>query len=723
MNVVKYVVSFLIIAALICSCVPTEPSATQTALPLATKTSIPTATIASIVSAPTTLRIKLTTTSDWTDLYIHSDVVWAWQGVISRSKEAGNARIDSDHLVLDQPISRAEAGESVELVANVGFRAWKNENVIRFQINRGNIGYTTVELLRQVDNEWTTLKTITWSGINEKDEFNSYVVELSAEALLSENPVIAPVNQPAQEAAPSLPITGMPEGTDGYPWWNDTIFYEIFVRSFYDSNGDGIGDLNGITQKLDYLNDGNPSTNDDLGVTGIWLMPITVSPSYHGYAVTDYYAIDPEYGTMDDFKTLLDEAHARGLRVIIDLVMNHTSNQHPWFVSASGSPTSPYRNWYIWSATDPGYLGSWGQQVWFPSDGAYYYSLMTAGMPDLNYTNPEVKAEMKNVARFWLEEVGVDGFRLDAAKHIIEEGQTQINTPSTHAWWKEFRTVYKQSNPEAMAVAEIWEPTDINAKYVQGDELDLSFEFDLSFRFIDAVKNGDSSPAYEQLELSYTEIPSQSFATFLTNHDLDRIMTRLDYDPEKAKAAASLLLTSPGTPFIYYGDEIGMQGEYYEPARSPMQWATGLNAGFSIVNPWEGLGTGWQYTNISVEAEKPTSLLNHYRALIQARNEHSALRVGDLSLVETGNPGLYAILRASDEETVLVLINLTGGTITDYALSLTNSPLSAENLTPRLIMGQGSIAPLQTGSNGGFSNYIPVSEIPPYTTFILQLKS
>ncbi|KAF0190619.1 MAG: alpha amylase, partial [Bacteroidetes bacterium] len=319
------------------------------------------------------------------------------------------------------------------------------------------------------------------------------------------------------DARPVSPIIGMPTGSDGYPWWNDSVFYEIFVRSFYDSDGDGIGDFNGITQKLDYLNDGISDTTTDLGITGIWLMPINPTPSYHGYSVMDYYAVNPEFGSMEDFKTMLNEAHARGIRVIIDLVLNHTSVDHPWFQAAT-DPSSPYHDWYIWSDTDPGYKGSWGQQVWFPSNGKYFYSTFSAGMPDLNYNNPDVTAEMQNVVRFWLEEVGIDGFRFDASKHLIEEGSIQANSVSTHTWYENFRPFYKQINPEAMIVCEVWDETAITAEYIQGDELDLSFEFYLAGKIIQAINESDANLINEQISYSYQLIPPLQFATFLSNH-------------------------------------------------------------------------------------------------------------------------------------------------------------------------------------------------------------
>jgi len=251
-----------------------------------------------------------------------------------------------------------------------------------------------------------------------------------------------------------------PAGTAVGPfWWNDSVFYEIFVHSFYDSDGDGIGDLNGLVEKLDYLNDGDPATTDDLGITGLWLMPIAQSPSYHGYDVADYCAVDDEYGTNEDFRRLVDEVHRRGIRVIIDLVLNHTSSKHPWFQSARDDVNSPYRDFYIWSEQDPGYKGPWGAQAWHRSATGYYYGVFWEGMPDLNYDNPAVTAEMEEVIRFWLEDMGADGFRLDAVKHLIEEDRSQENTPATHEWLRGFYVFYKETNPDAMTVGEVWSST------------------------------------------------------------------------------------------------------------------------------------------------------------------------------------------------------------------------------------------------------------------------
>ncbi|MCX6100050.1 MAG: alpha-amylase family glycosyl hydrolase, partial [Candidatus Bipolaricaulota bacterium] len=238
---------------------------------------------------------------------------------------------------------------------------------------------------------------------------------------------------------------------DTSAWWQDAAFYEVFVRSFQDSNGDGKGDLAGLIERLDYLNDGDPATTDDLGVTALWLMPIMESPSYHGYDVIDYYKVESDYGSNADFQRLIQEAHERGIRVIVDLVLNHTSTQNPWF-GASLNRASPYRSWYIWSDANPGYAGPWGEQVWYPRGGAFYFGVFWSGMPDLNYRNPDVTSRMLDVARYWLADMGADGFRLDAVRYLIENGVAQEDTPATHFWLKGFDAVAKGWSPDAYLV-------------------------------------------------------------------------------------------------------------------------------------------------------------------------------------------------------------------------------------------------------------------------------
>jgi glycosidase len=511
-------------------------------------------------------------------------------------------------------------------------------------------------------------------------------------------------------------------GTDGYPWWNDTTFYEIFVRSFYDGNGDGKGDFKGLIDKLDYLNDGNPNSKTSLGITGIWLMPIQPSPTYHGYDVTDYMGINPDYGTMDDFKQFLQEAHKRGIRVIIDFVLNHTSNQHPWFI-ASEDPGSDKRNWYIWSDTNPGYLGPGNQIVWHPApSGGFYYGLFSDTMPDLNYRNPAVTQAMENVASFWLKDVGVDGLRLDAAKYLVEDGKVQQNTTETHNWYKDFRTFYKGLNAGAMTIGEVADTADTEASYAQGDQLDLVFDFDLASAIISGVNNRDSHTIVNAFSYDLPQFKPGQFGSFLTNHDQDRVMSQMDGNVEKMKAAAAIYLTGPGVPFIYYGEEIGMTGKKPdERIRTPMEWTTGVNAGFTTVAPWEAINTDYQAVNVASEIQDATSLFSWYRSLIQLRNNHPALRIGDYDGITTNNSGVYAALRVSKEETILILINLQKQPITNYSLALSKSS-SKGNFNLHALLGEGSFANLTINDQGGFSNFQPLAEIPANGILVIQFS-
>lgn len=526
-----------------------------------------------------------------------------------------------------------------------------------------------------------------------------------------------PLPLPTIPSTPVGVVTGLPKGTDGYPWWNDAVFYEIFVRSFYDSDGDGIGDFNGITEKLDYLNDGDPNTTTDLGVTGLWLMPIHPSPSYHGYDVTDYYDVNPEYGTMDDFKHLLDEAHARGIRVTIDWVLNHTSSQHPWFVAAK-DPASRYRDWYRWSSEQfpgPGWRYGGG--------GASYYANFSEAMPDLNYANPAVVEEMKRVVNFWLDDVGIDGFRLDAAKHIFEEGTVIENLPETHVFYKKFRSYYKAVNPQAIFIGEVWNSSDIVGPYLQGDELDLAFDFDLAKNYVFSAGIGNADYFSDVLNHDLTIFKPGQFAVFLSNHDQNRAMSTWNDDVDAAKTAATLLLTSPGVPFLYYGEEIGMLGtKPDENIRLPMQWTAEEDAGFTTGAPWRAPSGDYPAKNAADQAADPNSLLSLYRKLIHIRNDHAALRVGDYYAIETGNNAVFANLRVSKDETILVLINLSSAPVSDYTLNLETGPLSGQYLLAPL-MDPGSFTAPNIIDRGGFQNYQPIAELPPFGRFILQLQS
>ncbi|MBT3391812.1 MAG: alpha-amylase, partial [Chloroflexi bacterium] len=378
-----------------------------------------------------------------------------------------------------------------------------------------------------------------------------------------------PLPEPALSVQNSGLISDIPQVNlelAAQDWWRDAVFYEIFVRSFYDSDCDGIGDFNGITQKLDYL--------QALGVNAIWLMPIHPSPSYHGYDVLNYYAVNHEYGSMDDFQRLLDEIHRREMHLIVDLVLNHTSSAHPFFVDANNNPNSPYRDWYIWSDTDPG-------NGWHQGAQGYYYGFFWSGMPDLNYTNPEVTAQMNNVVRYWLDDIGVDGFRIDAAKHLIEDGDQRENTPATHDWYKKFYAVYKTDHPNAYTVGEVYGAGGFIAQ-TYTDQLDHVFNFELASGFVNSANGRSNTGINSAYTLTLKNMLEGNFATFLTNHDQNRTMSVFNGDLGKAKTAASLLLTAPGTPFIYYGEEIGMQGKKPdEDIRLPMQWSADQQAGFS----------------------------------------------------------------------------------------------------------------------------------------------
>ena len=525
----------------------------------------------------------------------------------------------------------------------------------------------------------------------------------------------APTTQsaPASTAEPTL--TPAPtEDVEAFPWWNETVFYEIFVRSFRDSDGDGIGDFNGIIEKLDYL--------QDLGITGLWLMPIHPSPTYHGYDVTDYYAVNPDYGTMEDFTRLLEEAHARDIRVIIDLVLNHTSTQHPWFQSAL-TPSSEYRDWYIWSETDPGFRGPWGAQAWHrASNGQYYYAIFWDQMPDLNYDNPKVQEEAKEMASFWLEEVGVDGFRLDAIRYLAED-EKLADAESTHAYLEEWGDYYRSVDPEAFTVGEAWTSNATVKEYVATNrELDAAFNFDLADQIIKGIhKDGTNASLRFTLQTTIRDFPEQDNANFITNHDINRAMSQFGGDLGKAKVAAGILLAAPGIPFIYYGEEIGMTGtKPDELIRTPMQWTDAEGAGFTDGTPWQPINADYREVNVAAQTGDSASLLEHYRTLIQLRNAHQALQTGETFVTDTSSNKLVSYLRVSEEETLLVLINIDDVPVTDYELSLSTAGLSG-NYSATSLLDDSSIESLQANASGGFDAYTPLSEIPPYAVLVIQL--
>jgi glycosidase len=517
--------------------------------------------------------------------------------------------------------------------------------------------------------------------------------------------------------APEMPTTE-PEAASvdmtDLPWWNDRVFYEIFVRSFYDSDGDGVGDLRGVIEKLDYL--------QEMGITGLWLMPIMQSPSYHGYDVTDYYTIEEDYGTNQDFLDLMAAAHERGMVVIVDLVLNHTSTEHPWF-TASADSDPDYRDWYIWNDDPPAYRGPWGQEVWYPMNGSSYFALFWSGMPDLNYENPEVTDQMYDVIRFWLQDMGADGFRLDAIRHLHEDGPVMANAPATLEWLQAFHEYVRSLNPEALTVGEVWDVSAEVVPYV-GDRVDLAFEFDLASAIINAVQTGRGNTLARAQTTVLRLYPEGQYAAFITNHDQDRVMSQLAGNEGAMHVAATLLLTNPGVPFIYYGEEIGMEGEKPdERIRTPMQWDdTPRTAGFTTANSaWENLNNDIATVNVAAQDADPESLLNHYRTLIRIRNEHPALQEGPMQMVETSVPQVYSFIRYSEDEAILVLVNLSQDPISDYTLTLSSGILSGE-LNVEVLLGDGTPAAPVINVQGGFDSYTPFESLPPQSSFIVRLS-
>lgn len=538
----------------------------------------------------------------------------------------------------------------------------------------------------------------------------------------TEEPTATPV-QDAEGPTPVSPITLPPEGTDGYDWWNDTAWYEVFVRSFYDSDGDGAGDLQGVIQKLDYLNDGDPATTTDLGVTGIWLMPIMESPSYHGYDVVDYYAVDEEYGTEADFRQLMDEAHARGIRVIVDMVLNHTSSEHPWF-EAAREGGSEFDDWYVFAEGEqPTQTAPWGgANIWYPAqpgEDRYYYGIFWSEMPDLNYRNEDVTAEMQSVTRFWMEEMGADGFRLDAIRHLIEDGSIVENSDQTHEWLQGFHDFYKGIDEDIVMVGEVWSAAPRVVPYI-GDEIDVAFDFDVALNILGAVQSRRASRIQDAYEQSVELFPAHQYAPFLANHDQNRAFSQLGENMAAMKMAASILLTGPGTPFIYYGEEVGMTGvKPDEDIRKPFPWNGEANGGFTEANrPWRDLPEGYEERNVAAMNDDPDSLLNHYRRLIHLRNDHEALRIGDYLAVEASDRAVYAFVRQSNDETLLVIHNLNDDPVSDYTLALPEGVQMADS-APLDLFGEAEI---EAPTGEAMTDYTPVTELDGQSTYVIQLR-
>ncbi|HEX8904324.1 MAG TPA: alpha-amylase family glycosyl hydrolase [Longimicrobiaceae bacterium] len=499
--------------------------------------------------------------------------------------------------------------------------------------------------------------------------------------------------------------------------------YEVFVRSFQDSNGDGIGDLNGLTQKLDYINDGNPATQRDLGADCIWLMPVAESPSYHGYDATNYYRVEPDYGTNDDFKRFMAAAHRRGIRVLVDMVLNHASSEHPYFLQALRDTTSPYRSWFRFSPTPLG-NGPWGGPAWrkSPVRDEYYYAVFWEGMPDLNYQTPAVREEANKVADFWLREMGVDGFRLDAVPYLVEEGSVLSGAPGTHRVLRDYAAHVRGVNPNAFTVGEVWDSVGAMLPYYP-DQLDSYFAFELADRLLAAVNTGRAAGMLDGYLRLQRAMPADRWSPFLRNHDQTRTLTVLGGDVRKAKAAATLLLTLPGLPFVYYGEEIGMTGDKPdERLRTPMQWSRAAHGGFTTAKPWEALQPDSMTTNVAAQDADPRSLLNLYRRLIHLRAQNPALGSGRLVPLTAASPQVAAYLRREGSRSVLVVANLGATPASGVALSSEGGALPAGRYLPRSLLGGAAGALLRVAADGRVTGYVPAPMLAPLEVRVLELR-
>lgn len=504
-------------------------------------------------------------------------------------------------------------------------------------------------------------------------------------------------------------------------WWNDAVFYEVFVRSFKDSDSDGIGDIRGLINKLDYLNDGDSTTHQDLGINGIWLMPVAQSPSYHGYDVFDYNTIEQDYGTNADFQELMQEAHARGIKVIVDMVLNHSSSSHPWFI-ASKDTASPYREYYVWNNNPPNMVGPWGQQLWYANSGSYYYGLFWSGMPDLNFESQNMKNELLDIAEFWLTDMQVDGFRLDAAKYLAEVDSTILeDAPGTFEFWQSYNQHIKSINPESFTVGEVWSPINKVIPYVNDSTLDYCFEFNIAYSIANSVNGRNKEFVTNAVEDAMLNYPYLQFGTFLTNHDMDRVMSVFQNNVAKNKIAADLYLTLPGIPYLYYGEEIGMLGVKPDPdIRTPMQWDDSFYAGFSNAVPYKAVNPDYTWKNVAAQTNDASSLLNHYRDLITIRNTQSVLKRGDITFLETNSTQVVAYLRAYQNEQILVVTNLGTNNLAPVLLKVPSSKLpSGPFVFHDLRLGTD----LQIQVNPGATNTELVVDIVAQSSYIAKIQA
>jgi maltose alpha-D-glucosyltransferase/alpha-amylase len=486
-------------------------------------------------------------------------------------------------------------------------------------------------------------------------------------------------------------------------WFKRAVFYEIHIRGFFDGNGDGSGDFRGLTEKLDYL--------QWLGIDCIWLLPFYESPLRDGgYDIADFYKVHPDYGTVEDVRQLIDAAHARRIRVIADMVMNHTSSDHPWFQESRSSPDNPKRDWYVWSDTPERYQdariifidtesSNW---TWDPVAGQYYWHRFFAHQPDLNYDNPEVQEAMLDVLRFWLD-LGLDGFRLDAVPYLFErEGTNCENLPETHAYLQRVRKHVEENYPDRVLLAEANQWPDDVVQYFgpSGEECQMAFHFPVMPRMFMALRREQATPIYEILDRTPTIPDTCQWGLFLRNHDeltlemvtdderdymyneyakdprmklnlgiRRRLAPLLDNGRDEIELMTAILFSLPGSPVLYYGDEIAMGDNVFlgdrDGVRTPMQWTPDRNGGFSRADfaqlyapPLMDPVYGFQAVNVEAELRTPTSLLRWMHRFIALRKEHPVFGFGTYEPIRTSNPRIFALIRRFEDDLVLCVHNL-----------------------------------------------------------------
>jgi maltose alpha-D-glucosyltransferase / alpha-amylase len=518
-------------------------------------------------------------------------------------------------------------------------------------------------------------------------------------------------------------------------WFKHAVFYEIHIRGFFDGNDDGSGDFRGLTEKLDYL--------QWLGIDCIWLLPMYPSPLRDGgYDIADFFGIHPDYGTVEDFKSFVEAAHQRGMRVIADLVMNHTSSDHPWFQESRSGPDSPKRDWYVWSDRDDRYpeariifidaeASNW---TWDQAAGAHYWHRFFSHQPDLNYDNPEVQEAMLNVLRFWLD-LGIDGFRLDAVPYLYErEGTNCENLPETHSYLRRVRSEIDARYPDRVLLAEAnqW-PEDVVHYFGDGDECHMAFHFPVMPRMFMALRREEAKPILEILDRTPALPDNCQWGLFLRNHDeltlemvtdeerdymyeeyakdprmklnlgiRRRLAPLLDGGRDEIELMHAILFSLPGAPVLYYGDEIGMGDNVYlgdrDGVRTPMQWTGDRNGGFSRADfaqlylpPLMDPVYGFQAVNVEAQLRTPASVLRWLHRFIALRKDHPVFGLGTYEPLRPENPRIFAHIRRYAEDIVLCVHNLARS-----AQAVELNLAEFEGLIPEEMLGRSRFPPIGT---------------------------